>query len=80
MKTYRYLYQEVVFFGNLYMAYLEAARGKRGHSDVAAFEFNLEDNLLQLQEELRAQTYLPDNFNNNVGLRVVVSIALCAGR
>ena len=64
MKTYRHLYQEVVFFGNLYMAHLEAARGKRGHSDVAAFEFNLEDNLLQLQEELQAQTYRPAPYDS----------------
>ena len=59
MKTYKHLYQEIVFFGNLYMAYLEAARGKRGQPEVAAFDFNLEANLLRLQEELWTQTYRP---------------------
>ena len=59
MKTYKHLYGELVFFGNLYMAYLEAARGKRGQPEVAAFDFNLEANLLQLQKELWTQTYRP---------------------
>jgi len=59
MKTYKHLYGEIVFFGNLYMAYLEAARGKRGQPEVAAFDFNLEANLLRLQEELWTQTYRP---------------------
>jgi len=59
MKTHKHLYGELVFFGNLYMAYLEAARGKRGQPEVAAFDFNLEANLLQLQKELWTQTYRP---------------------
>lgn len=37
----------------------EFRRGKRGKLDVAAFEFNLEDNLLELQHALRSQAYQP---------------------
>ncbi len=33
-------------------AYRKAAKGKRGRVAAAAFEYRLEDNLLQLQEEL----------------------------
>jgi hypothetical protein len=51
-KTYRNLYPGLVRFDNLWQAYRQAARGKRGKGPVAAFEWDLEDNLLRLQEEL----------------------------
>jgi RNA-directed DNA polymerase len=57
MKTYKHLYPQIVSFENLYLASREAARGKRGQPDVAAFDFDLEANLFQLQEELQTQTY-----------------------
>ena len=41
----------MVDFGNLYGAYRAARRGKRDRVSVADFEFDLEHNLLQLQEE-----------------------------
>jgi RNA-directed DNA polymerase len=59
MKTVKHLYPQIVSFENLYLAYREAARGKRGQSNVAAFDFDLEANLLRLQEELQAKTYRP---------------------
>ena len=59
MKTYKHLYGQVVSFENLYWASREAARGKRGHPDVAAFEFCLEANLLRLQEDLSTKRYRP---------------------
>ena len=46
-------------FRNLLIAYRRAACGKRGKPHVAAFEFNREANLLQLQQELQEQTYWP---------------------
>lgn len=33
MKTYKHLYPQIVSFENLYLAYREAARGKRGQPD-----------------------------------------------
>ena len=59
MKTSKHLYAQVVSFENLYWAAREAARGKRGHPDVAAFEFCLEANLLRLQEDLSTKRYRP---------------------
>ncbi len=64
MKTYKNLYPELVSFGNLYVAFLDAARGKRGQPDVAAFEFDLEANLFQLQEELATRTYRHSPYDN----------------
>ena len=44
---------------NLYAAYRKAAKGKRSRSAAARFEYRLEDNLFQLQDELAAETYRP---------------------
>jgi len=59
MKTYKNLYPRITGFDNLRLAFKEAARGKRSRPDVAAFEFDLEDNLLALQDELESQAYAP---------------------
>jgi hypothetical protein len=56
-KAYSDLYPPLVSFENLYRAYRNAARGKRGQPDVAAFEYNLEANLFRLQAELENGTY-----------------------
>ncbi|HKZ85457.1 MAG TPA: reverse transcriptase domain-containing protein [Anaerolineae bacterium] len=42
---------------NLHCAFRNAARGKRDQPDVAAFEYDLEANLFQLQGELESKTY-----------------------
>jgi hypothetical protein len=59
MKTHKNLFPTITSFGNLYQAYRGAARGKRGQPNVAAFELDLEDNLLRLQQELQAKRYRP---------------------
>jgi RNA-directed DNA polymerase len=64
MKTYKNLYPRIHAFYNLLQAFHLAARGKRGKDSVAAFEFNLEENLLALQDELRSQTYTPGEYHN----------------
>jgi len=46
-----------VNFENLLQAWFEFRKGKRGRKDVQEFEFNLEDNLTQLHEELIAKSY-----------------------
>lgn len=53
------LWSEVTSFDNLWLAFKKAARGKRSKSTVAEFEFNLEPNLIQLQQELREGGYQP---------------------
>jgi RNA-directed DNA polymerase len=53
------MYAQLCSWDNLLLAYCRASKGKRGHPSVAAFEYRLEDNLLQLQRELQARTYRP---------------------
>lgn len=53
------MYERLTSWDNLLQAYRKAAKGKRGHPNVAAFEYRLEDNLLALQQELQDFTYRP---------------------
>lgn len=49
---------------NLWQAYREAARGKRGRPATASFELYLADNLLALQQELQQGTYRPGPYRS----------------
>jgi RNA-directed DNA polymerase len=57
-------YPQVYAFDNLYRAFRQARRGKRDRAEVAAFEFDLEENLLRLQEELATHTYYPGPYRS----------------
>lgn len=63
-RNFDHLYPAVTAFGNLYHAYRAAARGKRGQPSVAAFEVNLESNLLSLQEDLERKHYQPGPYDS----------------
>ena len=58
------MYQQLCSWENLLLAYRKASKGKRGHANVAAFEFHLEDNLLQLQRELQEKSYQPGAYHS----------------
>ncbi len=58
------LQEQLWNWDNLQWAYQNASRGKRGRGATAAFEYVLADNLLQLQSELREQTYQPGKYNS----------------
>ncbi|MBN1137954.1 MAG: RNA-dependent DNA polymerase [Anaerolineae bacterium] len=64
VKRYGNLYPQVYCFENLYLAFVDAARGKRGQPNVAAFEFDLEGNLVQLRDELQAKCYRPGGYES----------------
>ena len=64
MKTYRHLYPQVYAFENLHAAYRAARKGKRGRVPAATFEFNLEGNLIRLEQELRTRTYRPGAYHS----------------
>ena len=49
MKTYRRIYPHIYEFENLEWAFRKAREGKRGLSHVAAFEQNLDQELLALR-------------------------------
>jgi RNA-directed DNA polymerase len=49
---------------NLWLAWQNAARGKRGRGATAAYELYLGDNLVQLRHELQTQTYQPGSYES----------------
>lgn len=64
MKTYKNLYPEISSFANLDLAWYKARKGKRSKASVAAFEFNVEGELFQLQRELESKTYQPGPYRS----------------
>ena len=58
------MYEQICSWTNLMWAYQKAARGKRGRQAAVAFEYSLADHLLELQEELLAQTYRPGAYSS----------------
>jgi retron-type reverse transcriptase len=59
MLTHKHLYSRIYDFDNLYLAYRKARKGKTQRNYVLEFERNLEKNLIDLQFELKTQTYSP---------------------
>lgn len=57
-------YSWLCSFENLYQAYRQARRGKRGKPGVASFEFNQEAELLGLQDELLAERWQPGAYHS----------------
>jgi len=58
------MYTQLASWDNLLLAYRQAARGKRGQPNVAAFEHRLEDNLFALREELLSHRYRPGPYTS----------------
>ncbi len=58
------LFDHICNWSNLLRAYHKAAKGKRGKASAATFEHQMADRLLQLQHELRTQTYQPGAYVN----------------
>lgn len=57
MKRRGHLFEEICSFKNLLLAAKKAQRGKRFKNSTAAFNLEIEKNLLSLQEKLLFQTY-----------------------
>jgi len=57
-KIYHNLYSQIGEFENLRLSFKQAAAGKRSKPTVAAFEYDLEGQLIALQEELRTESFL----------------------
>lgn len=57
MKRIGQIYEKIYDFENLYLAYLEARKGKRYRPDVLEFGAHLEENLIEIQNELVWKTY-----------------------
>ena len=62
MKRIGNLWPQVTDFANLLHAARKAQKGKRFRNNVLAFNYNLEQNLLNLKTQLETQTYRPGTF------------------
>lgn len=62
MKRFGNLWDDIVSFDNLLLAYRKARKGKRSREEVARFDLKLEQVLFQLQDSLRDKTYRPGNY------------------
>lgn len=57
MKKVKHIYPEIYDFSNLYAAYLKARKGKRFCDEVSRYSYNLEENLIDIQNDLIWKTY-----------------------
>ncbi|MFA5381951.1 MAG: reverse transcriptase domain-containing protein [Candidatus Micrarchaeia archaeon] len=64
MKRYGNLFEQVFSKENLYQAYLDARKGKRGKRACFEFEINLGGNLAALYEEIHTGSYHPQPYFN----------------
>ncbi|MEK7628991.1 MAG: reverse transcriptase domain-containing protein [Patescibacteria group bacterium] len=56
-KVFHNIFEKIIGLENLFLAWREFKRGKKKRLDVQEFEFNLEDNLFQLRNELKNKIY-----------------------
>ena len=64
MQNYTDLYPQICSFDNLYRAYRKARKGKRGKESVARFEYNQEEELLRLRDELMCGEWQPGAYHS----------------
>jgi retron-type reverse transcriptase len=64
MYTYNNLFDKMISFENLWQAARNAQRGKRTKTNTARFNFFMERELFQLQQELRDGTYQPGQYRS----------------
>lgn len=62
MKRYGNLWHQIIDWDNLLLASRYAQRGKKFRDNVLAFNYNREQELLQLQAELKQKTYQPGSY------------------
>lgn len=63
-KQYRHLWPQIISLDNLFLAFEKAARGKRSHPSVAAFEYHLEQNIFDLRDTLRQGSWQPGGYTS----------------
>ncbi|MBD2303024.1 RNA-directed DNA polymerase [Nostoc sp. FACHB-190] len=63
MKRYGNLWHQIVDWENLLLAARYAQRGKRFRDNVLAFNYNLEQEILQLESELKQKSYHPGAYH-----------------
>lgn len=63
-KQYFNLYENLYHPLNLWAAYKQAARGKRYQPAAANFEYDLEKNLVEIEQELKDDLYEPGGYKS----------------
>jgi retron-type reverse transcriptase len=63
-RTYTDFYPQIYDPLNLWLAFGKASKGRRSHPSVAAFEYNLENELIKLRDELRDGIYTPGGYRS----------------
>ncbi len=58
------MYARLCSFENLLLAYRQASRARRSRPSVAAFEYRLEEQLVDLRAELLTETYRPGRYKS----------------
>lgn len=61
-KTHRKLYDQVYPFKSLLAVYQLVRRGKSRSRQIARFEFNLEEELYRLSDDLKSGIYKPSTY------------------
>src|SRR3990167_9022661 len=56
------IFDKIISLENLFLAWREFRRGKRKKLEIQQFEFNLEDNLFHLHQDLQRKIYKPDPY------------------
>jgi RNA-directed DNA polymerase len=51
------IFEKIISLENLFLAWQEFRKGKRNKADVQQFDFDLEDNIFQLHQDLRNKNY-----------------------
>lgn len=64
MKRHKQLYPKVYSFGHLWFAWERARRGKAYTAAAAAFQENLDEELVRLHDELQAETWQPGPYRS----------------
>lgn len=63
MKIYKDLFQRMTEIDSIFKAWDEFKKGKRNKLDVQIFEYDLENNLFQLQQDLIIKAYKPGAYS-----------------
>jgi len=64
MKRYNNLFDQIISFENILRATQKARKGKRYKASTAYFEYNLEENIFNIINQLKSKTYKPGSYND----------------
>ncbi len=56
-KRYKHIYEKICTFDNLWLASRKARKGKRAKSETLDFEYDLENELVRIQQELTSESF-----------------------